>query len=304
MSKINIVMDTSQYDMFRLCEQRFQYRYKFNLVPIGEQNENLDRGNLIHICTESYYESLKSGAKYDYAVAGALLKMREAATIQSDLPLEYVDSLLVTMEEYFDHWRVADQGFEIIEVEKPFIYLLHENDLAKIYMAGKIDLIISDNRYTNVPYDHKSFKRSGPVYGMSNQFKNYCVAANSDILFVNRIGVQKTLKPHEKFLRVPLTYDHLKLQQWKDNTIKVIMNYLHCEAENSWPLNETSCEKFNRKCEYYEVCDSSGQDAKDFKLATQFKVVTPWDVSKVLRKSSEQFKDAALEAEMKKEIEG
>ena len=289
-SKINVVFDTSQYDMFRLCEQRYAYRYKYNLVPIGEQNENLDRGNLIHICCETYYESLKSGAKYDYAVNASLLKMREAATIQSDLPEEYVNALLTTMEEYFDFWRVADQSFEIVEVEKPFIYKLYEDDTIRIHMAGKIDLIVSDNKYTNVPYDHKSFKRSGPVRGMSNQFKNYCVATNSFILWVNRIGVQKTLKPHEKFLRVPLTYDHLKLQQWKDNTVKVIMHYLQCEVDNSWPLNETSCEKYNRICEYYEICDSSGQEAKDYKLSTQFMQIDAWDVSKILRKSSEILK--------------
>ena len=287
-------MDTSQYDTFRLCEERFRYRYKYNLVPIGDQNENLDRGNLIHICNETYYESLKSGAKYDFAVNSALMKMREAATIQSDLELEYVDMLLATMEEYFDFWRVADQSFEIVEVERPFIYLLYEDDDIRIYMAGKIDLIISDNKYTNLPYDHKSFKRSGPVLEMSNQFKNYCTATKSNILIVNKIGVQKTLKASEKFLRVPVTYDHLKLEQWKTNVVKVMMHYIQCEADDSWPLNETSCDKFNRRCEYYDVCNSSGQEAKDFKLKTQYLQIDPWDVSKALRKSSEMIK--AIEA--------
>ena len=291
MAKVNIIMDTSQYDMFRLCEQRFEYRYKLNLVPAGDQNENLDRGNLIHICCETYYESLKSGAKYEYAVNSALMKLKEASVTQSDLDSEHVNLIITTMEEYFDFWRVADQSFEIIEVEKPFIYVLYEDDEVRIHMAGKIDLIISDNKYKNQPHDHKSFKRSGPVNDMSNQFKNYCVATESDILVVNKIGLQKTLKPHEKYLRVPVSYDHLKLQQWKDNTVKVIMYYLQCEAENSWPLNETSCDKFNRRCEYYEVCNSSGKEAKLFKLTNNFVQIEPWDVTKVLRKSSEVLKD-------------
>lgn len=282
-------MDTSQYDLFRLCEQRFYFRYKLNLVPVGEQNENLDRGNLIHVCCEAYYESLKSGAKYDYAVNSALMKMKEASVIQSDLDPEFVNLLLRTMEEYFDYWRVADQNFEIIEVEKPFLYLLYEDDDVRIYMAGKIDLVISDKNYTNLPYDHKSFKRSGEVNRMSNQFKNYCTAMQSNFLMVNRIGLQKTLKPHEKYYRTMLSYDHLILGQWKENTTKVIMYYLQCEAENSWPLNETSCDKYNRRCEYYEVCDSSGKEAKEFKLNSNFIQVDPWDVSKVLRKSSEML---------------
>lgn len=285
--KVNIVFDASQYDLFRLCEQRFYLRHKLNLSPVGDKNENLDRGNLIHICCETYYESLRTGAKYDYAVSAALMKMREASVLDSDLDEDFISGLISTMEEYFDHWRVADQSFTIVEVEKPFLYLLHEDEEVRIYMAGKIDLIVSDNTYTNLPYDHKSFKRSGPVSDMSNQFKNYCNAMNSNYLIVNRIGLQKSLKPHEKYLRVMLTYDHLKLQQWRDNTVKVLMYYLRCVAENSWPLNETSCDKFNRRCEYYDICNSSGQEAKEYKINSQFIQVEPWDVTQVLKKSSE-----------------
>lgn len=292
MAKVNIVVDASQYDLFRLCEQRFYYRYKLSLAPAGDQNENLDRGNLIHVCNEVYYESLKSGAKYDYAANSALMKLKAAAVTQSDLDNEHVNLIIKTMEEYFDYWRVADQNLEIIEVEKPFMYLLYEDDEVRIYMAGKIDLIVNEKDYKNLPYDHKSFKRSGEVARMSNQFKNYCVAAESNFLVVNRIGLQKTLKPHEKYYRTRLTYDKLMLDAWKENTIKVLMYYLQCEATNSWPLNETSCDKYNRKCEYYEVCDSSGQEAKDHKLMMNFVRVEPWDVTKVLRKSSEMLKDA------------
>jgi hypothetical protein len=81
------------------------------------------------------------------------------------------------------------------------------------------------------------------------------------------------------------------LQQWKDNVIRVMMHYIDCVAENSWPLNETSCDKFNRMCEYYDVCDSSGQESKDFKLEMNYTLTTPWDVTKVLRKTSEQMEE-------------
>jgi hypothetical protein len=101
--------------------------------------------------------------------------------------------------------------------------------------------------------------------------------------------MQKSLKPHEKFLRVPLTYDHLIFESWKKNVIYNVMYYLQCEADGYWPTNETSCDKFNRQCEYYEVCKSSGDEAKAFKLANNFIQIEPWDVSKVLRKSSESL---------------
>jgi hypothetical protein len=83
------------------------------------------------------------------------------------------------------------------------MYLLYEDDDIRIYMTGKIDLRVNTKGYTNLPYDHKTFSRSSPVNQMSNQFKNYCTA-KSNYLIVNRIGLQKTLKPHDKFLELLL----------------------------------------------------------------------------------------------------
>jgi len=208
MSKLNIVMDMSQYDMFLVCAYRYRNRYKLNLSsPV--RNDALDRGTLIHYACETYYQCLKDGVKYHDAVAAALLKLKTAFTFESELDTNEASHLIDTMEQYFDHWRVADQQFEILGVEESFMYLLYEDDDMRIYLAGKIDLRIRDNKYENLPYDHKSFSRSGPVNGLSNQFKNYAAVCNSDYLIVNKIGLQKTLKPHEKFLRVPVTYDHL-----------------------------------------------------------------------------------------------
>ena len=283
-------MDMSQYDMFIMCPFRYRNRYKLNLDS-PSKNDALERGTLIHLGCEIYYSALQSGAKYEYAVESALLKMREAFVMESDLDNNEAAHLLDTMEQYFDYWRVADQNIQILGVEEPFMYLLYEDDDMKIYMTGKIDLRISDNKYENLPYDHKSFSRSGPVNQLSNQFKNYCNAMKSNYIIVNRIGLQKTLKPHEKFLRVPITYDHLVIESWKTNVIKNIMNYIQCEAENYWPTNETACFAFNRQCEYYDVCTSSGEEAKKFKLLSNFKKIPAWDVTKVLKKTSEQIEE-------------
>lgn len=289
--KINIVMDTSQYDLFRLCEARYNYRYNMNKsLPI--KAKALDRGTLVHIACETYYELLRQKMKYEYAVGSALLKVKEAGTINSDLDNDEIARIVEVMEEYFDYWRVADQNIEIVAVEQPFIYVLHEDENVKIHMAGKIDLIYNDNKYTGLPVDHKSFDRSYEVGRMGNQFKNYCTATGSNYLVVDKIGFQKTLKPHEKYLRVPVSFDPVILQEWKENVVKVIYHYLDCAANSSWPMNETSCDKWNRRCEYYEVCDSSGKEAKQFKLDSNYITIPAWDVSAALRKSSEILEQA------------
>lgn len=292
MSKLNIVMDISQYDTFRMCERKYFNRYKNLLIPL-EQAKPLDRGTLVHLACETYYSALAKQVHYNDAVHKALSAVRTAG-IDTDLDVDEILRVIDVMEEYFDHWRVADQRFQIVEVEKPILYLLHEADEYKFYLSGKIDLIISDDKYTNLPWDHKSYDRSYPTSRMPNQFKNYVNALQSNFLIVNKIGFQKTVPAHEKFIRVPLSFDPLYLDTWKQNVIKVIDWYVQCMANEYWPTNETSCDKFNRKCEYLEVCDSSGQEAADYKMMTLFKKGEPWDVTKVLKRTSEQIEENKL----------
>ena len=298
MSKVNIVFDMSKYDLFRLCEARYNYRHNILIGKPGKPQQ-MERGSLCHVGNEIFYQCLKDGSGYDYAANAALSKIREAGVVSTDLDNDIINRCVDVMEEYYDHWRIADQSFEIKEVEQPFMYELFTNDEVRIFLSGKIDLITSDNRYENEPMDHKTYDRSYEVGRMNNQFKCYAVATGSNYLTVNKIGFQKTLKPHEKFIRTRLTFDPLILEEWKENVINVIMNsYLSCVAENKWPMNETSCEKFNRRCEFYDICDASGLPAKNWKINSDYIKVEPWDVTKAMKKSSQIIEDEKKKREL------
>lgn len=297
MSKVNIVFDMSKYDLFRLCEARFNYRHNLNIGLPGKAPQ-MERGSLCHVGNEVYYQALKDRKPYDDAANMALSKIREAGVVATDLDNETINRCIDVMEEYYDYWRIADQGFVINEVEQPFMFELFANDEVRIFLAGKIDLVVSDNRYEHEPYDHKTYDRTYDVGRMNNQFKCYCVATGSNYLTVNKIGFQKTLKPHEKYVRTKLTFDPLILDEWKHNVINVLMNnYLACVAEDKWPMNETSCEKYNRRCEFYEICDSSGLPAKNYKINSNYIKLEPWDVTRVMKKSSQIIEEDKLKRE-------
>ena len=281
MPKINIALDATMLDTFLSCPCKFDYR--FNKVKVTPNKAKpLDTGGVIHVGLETYYKELKARAPFANALDAALVAARIELSTNSDLSTEEGSHCLNVIEENLHFWKIADQSFTIEQVEKSFAYVLYEDDKFRIVMIGKIDLLVSDNRYINLPMDHKTYSREFPVHRKTNQFCNYSFALKSNYLLVNRVGLQTSLKPIQKYKRVPLSYDTAFHEQWRQNVIKWCMRYYDCVESNDWPLNDTSCDKYNRLCEYYEVCDTSGTDNKEYKLDVNFKTDTPWDVSKIL----------------------
>ena len=297
-TKANIILDASKVDLFETCPARYNFRHNKNKgLPIIYKNKALDKGGLAHSGLEVYYNLLKEGKHYDDRMSACLMKIREisADPMKSNSEPEEINILLRAIEESCDYWRSEDENtWEILEVEQPFAYTLFEDDSIRIIISGKIDLLVnqrgigSQSSYTRLPIDTKTFSRDSVTLRKSNQFINYCAAVGSNYLIVNRIGLQdpdvkKPIPASEKFKRLPLSYDPIYIQDWKDNLIKMLLQeYLTCVAEGYWPEKVTSCNKFNRLCEYYSICDSSGEEAKNFKLENNYVEVEEWDVTRQL----------------------
>jgi hypothetical protein len=290
MPKANILLDATMLDTYELCPARFNYRFNLNRVT-PEKAKPLDRGTLVHLGLEDYYKALQKKESFEQAKK-VLIHSVQVASVDSDLDADTVSRVIDVLIEHCNRWRDRDEALEILEIEKSFIYVLYEDDNVRILMMGKIDLIVNEiingMRYENVVYDHKSYDRDFPLKRLNNQFCNYSVATESNYLFVNRVGFQTSIKPEIKHKRVLLTYDPMFLEQWKKNTVKIILDrYLESVASDNWTMNLTSCDKYNRLCEYYEVCDSSGEEAKSYKLHTNFNIGEKWDVSALLGKKKD-----------------
>lgn len=283
---VNVALDATMLDTLMLCPAKFNYRFNLNKTT-PKKAVPLDRGTLVHLGLEAYYNELVS-SKCDFNTSrDKLIHVVRLAGVESDLEPAVAARCLEVLLDNVDYWRLVDSEMTIKAVEAPFIYTLHEDEDIKINMIGKIDLLIDNKSYNNLPIDHKSYDRDYPMRRKVNQFCNYVYATGSNYLVVNKIGFQTSLKAEQKYKRPPLSYDPIFLEQWKQNVIKWVRYYLDCVVENSWPLNDTSCDKFNRLCEYYEICDSSGIEAKEYKLMTNFIDAEKWDVSRVLGSGKE-----------------
>lgn len=268
-------------DTFMSCECKYNYRFNLNKVP-PIKAEPLDRGSIIHIGAESYFNGIMNGISYNQRIEQLTETIHKEWLLDSELSEEKLRYITKCFIESCEVFRNRDEQMEILAVEQPFHYLLFNDDTMNLYMIGKIDLLVNEPGYSKLPYDHKSYERSSPLDRKAMQFSNYAYACQSNYLMVNRVGLQTSIKPIEKHKRVPLSYDPLFLEQWKQNTVAIAYRYLECHVSKQWPMNTTSCNKFNRMCEYDEVCNSSGIEAKTYKLEANFNTAEQWDVSKSL----------------------
>lgn len=278
---INVTLDATMFDLMQLCPQRYYYRFVLNKVT-PTKAKPLDRGTLVHVGQEEYWKALKEGDAFNLRVQRAIQAVQQGS-IDSDLDMDEVSRIIDVMRETFIVNRSLDEELEVLAVENPFAYSLYQDETVHIVMIGKIDLIVKDRKFDQpIVYDHKSYERDFPLKRLNNQFTNYAVAAETDYLVVNRIGFQTSVSPDKKHKRIFLSYDEPFKQQWKDNVVQVVYQYLDYISENKWPMNLTSCDKYNRLCEYFDICDTSGEAGKTFKLDTHFNTGEKWDVSAVL----------------------
>jgi len=288
MPKTNIVFSASSYDLWQFCPTKYDLSHlRRKALPTQQKPKPLDRGTIIHKAMEVYFNQLAEGVHFNDRVHNMLMKAKESAANVADSNIDITEELPIitdALAHSCEFWRFEDEHLEILTVETPFDYILYEDDYVRIIISGKVDLLVNKPAmmgaaaYTNLPYDHKSTERNYPVDELNNQFQNYCVAAKSNYIIVNKIGLQKTLKPEEKFLRIPLSYDTEMLEEWKRDVVEdIVEHYLPAFVKNSFPKRRINCRKFNRLCEFYPVCKTSGQDSKKWKLETLYIDREPWD---------------------------
>jgi hypothetical protein len=114
---------------------------------------------------------------------------------------------------------------------------------------------------------------------LNNQFIGQCILAGTRLMFVNKIGFQKTLKPNEKFTRVAVNYTLDNLNEWQSVILPYYAKFFAMYAESEyWPPNFTHCENKYGFCAFKEVC-SSDRGMREEVIGQNFVVGKPWDPS-------------------------
>jgi len=278
-----VVLDSQIFSNLQRCELRVLLRFEMDLTT-PDKSPSLQRGSLIHDFFAGYYgHRLVSGNSADWIDCAQkgweVFKPKSALT---SLTEKDINNLERSLSQYVEMWRY--EPMEVLAAEEPFSLLLYESeeeDLRIVYV-GVIDLIARAIGGQEVKvYDHKSQARKSDYLVLDDQFEGYAVATESNLLWVNVIGLQETLKPHEKLRRVPLSYPPYVLERWKKHCIYWVKRYLVDKENNEWPENHQGCNKF-QLCEFYGYCTAASDEARAWKLQTEFIKGEKWDPTKVL----------------------
>jgi hypothetical protein len=92
---------------------------------------------------------------------------------------------------------------------------------------------------------------------MNSQFMGQCIIMETQKVIINKIGFQTSLKPEEKFQRVPIGYSVSRLIEWQSETLPYYAKLMLMYSETGyWPRNFTHCEGKYGNCSFLKVCES------------------------------------------------
>lgn len=277
-----VILDSQLLSNLQRCAARVNFYFNMDLRT-PDKPAALQRGELIHTYLAEYYRArMRSNNSLDWeSCANEAIKIAKPLTASLTLPDTDINNVFRCLEQYVELRK--HEPMEVHFVEEPFALELYKNedeDLRIVYV-GVIDLIATLMGQEQKVYDHKSQSRKSDYLILDDQFEGYATAAQVNMLTVNVIGLQTSVKPEEKMRRVPLSYPPYVLEKWKLHVIYWVKQYLVYHEHHEWPENHQGCNKFNL-CEFYAVCTSVSDAAKAWKLKSEFIQGEKWDPTKVL----------------------
>lgn len=272
----------------QMCARKYQFSKVMQLQP-PEKALALDRGSMLHEMLATYRILLKLSWSRnltknelahltEYKVEPGIYPWKEIVEASIMTGRQYFASAHLSPEEseetiyqfteYVDFYQ--NDGWQPIEVEATFSKILYESPELILIFEGVIDLI-TDSRAGRTLVDSKSASRRQEPHYLSNQFIGYASAIEVPTVTVDKVGFQKTKKPHERFHRYVLSYPQAIKDEWREWAIywgKIMVFYID---NGIFPPNFTSCDKYGG-CIYGPIC-STTPGARDWKAATLFRKV-------------------------------
>lgn len=275
----NVIIDATIFSTFQSCARKGDLNLNKNFRPARGKSVSLEMGTIVHEFLKYYYKSVIQGIKKSDAIGFGLTKATEISQNPKEVnncKPEDISLALKTCEEYVDYYK-NDQWIPL-EVEVVKKKQLYQDDEVRIIWAAKVDYI-GDSNNGIYNWDHKTMKQRRDSITLNNQFTGQCFVMGTRVMYVNKVGFQTSLKPADKFMRVPLSYTADRILEWQEEIVpfwvKMILMY---EETGYFPPNFNNCESKFGFCEFKAVCEHN-RNMREIELASQFVIGEPWDIN-------------------------
>lgn len=277
----NVVLDATILSTLMSCPRLCDFRFNLNLVGIRGKSVSLEMGLICHKIIEVFYKETINGASRTKAMYSGFEAGKELASNPEEVSNSSPDDIglaFSTMEEYFEFYK---NDFWIpLEVEVVKGEVLYEDDEVRILWKAKLDAAVDTNQGI-FPVDHKTMKQRRDSLTLNNQFIGQCLMMKTRQIIINKIGFQKTLKPHEKFTRPVLSYTADHLMEWQSEILPYYAKLMLMYSESGyWPPNYTHCENKYGVCNFADVCRAN-PNMREMELRNSFVVGKPWDPTNI-----------------------
>jgi len=266
-----ILISANKLDKIQQCPRLFNYLYVKELTGLTKPSY-LEEGDLFHFLLDLYYKAKIIAADYNIE---ALVELGRNHATELSITNTVIEENIVLFKEYVLYYQFENWTPE--EAEVPFAIQLLEDESAgvRIVLEGKIDLLCRESK-TNQPLvvDHKRVSRNFAPNDRDNQKLAYCLATGRRDFVINQIGNQKSYSVDKRLIRYYFNISDYQVEEFLENTIYwtfEIIKVMGLAAAGDYIAgNYTACVKFNKKCMFYDVCNTR-DEYKEAKLQEAFK---------------------------------
>jgi len=307
--KKNVILDATILSTLMSCARLLDFRYNRHYQALRGKSNSIEIGSIIHKVLEVFYYNIIKGFKRQDAIGSGLIagqmyisgcskcadfepteeqpkpgcghQLNEYPGVQNT-PAETSSKpkktgynwALETCEQYFDFYK--NDHWVPLEVEVVKSKIMYEDDELRIMWKAKLDLI-GDTNQGIYPIDHKSESQNRDTLSLNNQFIGQCMIMGTRSIFINKIGLQTSLKPEDKFKRVVLSYSADRLLEWQSQILPYWTQLLLMYTEGGYfPPNFTHCDNKYGNCQFKDVCEAD-RGMREEEIKNNYVVGIPWN---------------------------
>lgn len=253
------------------------WTFNEDLQAVKGKSISLEMGSIVHNYLEFRNKAIINGIKKSEAISygmASAIAYSKSEEVTNSTP-EDISLALNTCMEYENHYK--NDTWRPLEAEVVKGKEIYSDDKIRVIWKAKFDCIVDVGPY-HAPVDYKTMKQRRDSASLNNQFTGQCVLTDSRVMFIDKIGFQKSLKPADKFTRVAMNYSLDRLKEWTDEIVPYWAYKLIEYTESGYfPPNYTHCENKFGFCKYREVCESN-RNMRDEVLANNFVKGKKWDI--------------------------